>query len=122
MTGRKPARRRKGGGKGLLLVVALVLIAGLIRYADTPRVTSAREKAAEVLAGAPGVDKVLAVIGGGDAADEVFSAQQRRIHPMPRLPAGRTTSSAGKKHCSRIRWMKPFTPWNLSMSCPPKAH
>ena len=51
MTGRKPARRRKGGGKGLLLVVALVLIAGLIRYADTPLVTSAREKAAEVLAG-----------------------------------------------------------------------
>ena len=76
MTGRKPARRRKGGGKGLLLVVALVLIAGLIRYADTPLVTSAREKAAEVLAGAPGVDKVLAVFGGGDAADEGFSAQQ----------------------------------------------
>ena len=75
MTGRKPARQRKGGGKGLLLVVALVLIAGLIRYADTPLVTSAREKAAEVLAGAPGVDKVLAVFGGGDAADDAFREQ-----------------------------------------------
>lgn len=75
MTGRRPARRHRGSGKGLLLVVVLVLVAGLIRYADTPLVTSAREKAAKVLAGAPGVDKVLAVFGGGDAADEVFREQ-----------------------------------------------
>ena len=74
MAGKRPGRRR-AGGKGLLLVVALVLAAGLVRYADTPLVTAAREKAAEVLAGAPGVDKVLAVFGGGDAADDAFREQ-----------------------------------------------
>ena len=63
MTGRRPARRQPGSGKGLLLVVALVLAAGIIKYADTPLVTSARDKAAEVIAGAPGVDKVLVVFG-----------------------------------------------------------
>lgn len=75
MTGRRPARRQPGSGKGLLLVVALVLIAGIVRYADTPLVTAARDKAAEVLAGAPGVDKVLAVFGGDSTASEVFGAQ-----------------------------------------------
>ena len=69
MAGRRQARRRRGG-KGLLLVVALVLAAGVIKYADTPLVASAREKAAEVLAGAPGVDKVLAVFGGDDTVDD----------------------------------------------------
>lgn len=75
MTGRRPARRQPGSGKGLLLVVALVLIAGIVRYADTPLVTAARDKAAEVLAGAPGVDKVLAVFGGDSTASEVFGTQ-----------------------------------------------
>mgnify|MGYP005769713485 FL=1 len=75
MTGRRPARRQPGSRKGLLLVVALVLIAGIVRYADTPLVTAARDKAAEVLAGAPGVDKVLAVFGGDSTASEVFGAQ-----------------------------------------------
>ena len=75
MTGRRPARRQPGSGKGLLLVVALVLIAGIVRYADTPLVSAARDKAAEVLAGAPGVDKVLAVFGGDSSASEVFGAQ-----------------------------------------------
>lgn len=75
MTGRRPARRQPGSGKGLLLVVALVLIAGIVRYADTPLVTAARDKAAEVLAGAPGVDKVLAVFGGDSSASEAFGAQ-----------------------------------------------
>lgn len=75
MTGRRPARRQPGSGKGLLLVVVLVLIAGIVRYADTPLVTAARDKAAEVLAGAPGVDKVLAVFGGDSSASEVFGAQ-----------------------------------------------
>ena len=45
MAGKRPGRRRTGG-KGLLLVVALVLAAGLVRYADTPLITAAREKAA----------------------------------------------------------------------------
>ena len=76
MTGRRPARRRpSGSGKGLLLVVVLVLAAGIIKYADTPLVTSARDKAAEVIAGAPGVDKVLAVFGGQEDTSEVFGAQ-----------------------------------------------
>lgn len=75
MTGRRQARRRRGGGKGLLLVVALVLAAGVIKYADTPLIASAREKAAEVLAGAPGVDKVLAVFGGDETADTNLDQQ-----------------------------------------------
>lgn len=76
MAGKRPGRRRTGG-KGLLLVVALVLAAGLVRYADTPLITAAREKAAEVLAGAPGVSEVLAVFGGRPAdADAVFGAQE----------------------------------------------
>lgn len=81
MTGRQPVRQRSGdgGGKGLLLVVALVLAAGAVKYADTPLVMSAREKIAEVLAGAPGADEVLAALGGKDSntpASEVFHAQQ----------------------------------------------
>ena len=66
MTGRRPARRRpSGSGKGLLLVVVLVLAAGIIKYADTPLVTSARDKAAEV----------IAVVGGQEETSEVFGAQ-----------------------------------------------
>lgn len=78
MTGKRPVRRRSGNGKGLLLVVALVLAAGIIKYADTPFAAAARQKAAEVLAGTPGIDRVLAVFGGRedeDGVSEVFGAQ-----------------------------------------------
>lgn len=74
MTGRRPVRKRAGSGKGILLVVALVLAAGIVKYADTPFAVAAREKAADVLAGAPGVDRVLSVFGGEDA-DAVFGEQ-----------------------------------------------
>lgn len=74
MTGRRPVRKRAGSGKGLLLVVVLVLAAGIVKYADTPFAVAAREKAADVLAGAPGVDRVLSVFGGEDA-DAVFGEQ-----------------------------------------------
>lgn len=66
MTGRRPVRKRAGSGKGLLLVVALVLAAGVVKYTDAPFAVTARQKAAEVLAGAPGVDKVLTVFSGTD--------------------------------------------------------
>ena len=124
MTGRRPARRQPGSGKGLLLVVVLVLIAGIVRYADTPLVTAARDKAAEVLAGAPGVDKVLAVFGGDSTASEVFGAQPTDSG----TDAGYAASSGGaddilgrKRRCSPTRWTKPSIPWSLSTSCPPKA-
>lgn len=74
MTGRRPVRKRAGSGKGMLLVVALVLAAGIVKYTDTPFAVAAREKAAQVLAGAPGVDQMLAVFGGEDA-DAVFGEQ-----------------------------------------------
>ena len=80
MTGRKQPRRRTGGGKGLLLVVALVLAAGLIKYADAPFFSTAREKAAAMLAGAPGVDKVLAVFGGDDTGGMTDDAQQGSVY------------------------------------------
>lgn len=74
MTGKRPVRKRTGSGKGLLLVVVLVLAAGIVKYTDTPFAVAAREKAAQVLAGAPGVDRMLAVFGGEDA-DAVFGEQ-----------------------------------------------
>ena len=46
MTGRRPVRKRAGSGKGLLLVVALVLAAGVVKYADAPFAVTARQKAA----------------------------------------------------------------------------
>ncbi|MDO4269388.1 MAG: M23 family metallopeptidase [Eubacteriales bacterium] len=79
MTGKQPVRRRSGGGKGLLLLVALVLAAGVIKYADTPFAVAARQKAAEVVAGLPGADRVLAVFGGKEndpGVSEVFGQQQ----------------------------------------------
>ena len=76
MVRKKPAPRRQGGGKGLLLVVLLVLAAGFVKYADTPLAASAREKAAAALAGAPGIDRVLAAFGGSEGdAQAVFGAQ-----------------------------------------------
>ena len=74
MTGKRPVRKRAGNGKGLLVVVALVLAAGIVKYTDTPFAVAAREKAAQVLAGTPGVDQVLAAFGGEDA-DAVFGEQ-----------------------------------------------
>lgn len=74
MTGKRPVRKRAGSGKGLLLVVALVLAAGIVKYTDTPFAVAAREKAAQVLAGTPGVDQMLAAFGGEDA-DAVFGEQ-----------------------------------------------
>ena len=67
MTGKRPVRKRAGSGKGLLVVVALVLAAGVVKYGDAPWAVAAREQAAQVLAGTPGVDKVLTVFGGADA-------------------------------------------------------
>ena len=78
MTGRRPARKRAGSGKGLLLVVVLILAAGIIKYADAPLAVSAREKAATALAGLPCADRILAVFGGDDTVQdvsEVFGAQ-----------------------------------------------
>ena len=74
MTGRHPVRKRAGSGRGMLLVVALVLAAGIVKYSDTPFAVAAREKAAQVIAGAPGVDQMLAVFGG-ENADAVFGEQ-----------------------------------------------
>ncbi len=78
MTGKRPVRRRSSGGGGLLLIVALVLAAGMFKYADTPFAVSVRQRAAEALTGVPGMDRVLAVIGGkaDDGVSEVFSAQE----------------------------------------------
>ena len=61
-------------------MVALVLVAGLIKYADTPFFSTAREKAAAILAGAPGVDKVLAVFGGDDTVGAADDARQDSVY------------------------------------------
>lgn len=79
MAARRSTPKRSGSGKGLLLIVALVLVAGIMKYADTPLVTAAREKAVTALSGVPGTDRILAVFGGEpdphDVSD-VFGAQQ----------------------------------------------
>ena len=79
MTGKRaPRRRETGGGRGLLLIVALVLAAGIVKYADTPLIASVRERAAAALTGLPEVGRALAVIGGADEGQEtreVFGAQ-----------------------------------------------
>lgn len=70
--------RQQSGGRGLLLIAALALAAGIVKYTDTPFARAAREKASEVLAGAPGVDQLLSVIGGASAesgTSDVFGAQ-----------------------------------------------
>ena len=67
MTGKRPVRRERGGGRGLLLLTVLALAAGMIKYADTPWVAAVRHRAAQALAGAPGVEEVLAVFGGQEA-------------------------------------------------------
>lgn len=77
MTGKRPVRRRSGSGRGLLLIVVLVLAAGVVRYADTPTITSLRTQAAAVLAGAPGMERIVSVLGGDpqENVSEVFRTQ-----------------------------------------------
>ena len=79
MTGKRVSRRREtGGGRGLLLIVALVLVAGIVKYADTPLVASVRTRAAAALTGLPEVGRALVVLGGaekGQETSEVFGAQ-----------------------------------------------
>lgn len=66
---RQAARRQTGGGRGLLLVAALVLAAGIVKYADTPLLAAVRTRAATALSGAPGMGEVLAVFGGAALPD-----------------------------------------------------
>lgn len=77
MAARRPTRRQDNGGRGLFLIIALVLVAGVIKYTDTPFARAVRLKATEVLAGAPSFDEVLSVIGGASLEDAsaVFRAQ-----------------------------------------------
>ncbi len=82
MAGRRPAYRkeeiRSGGGGGILFVVALVLAAGIIKYADAPFAQQARNKVSELIAGVPDVSQALSAIGGkGDDVQEVFGTQDK---------------------------------------------
>lgn len=74
MTGRRPAQRR-GGGKGLLVCMVLIIGLFVLKYADTPLAQAARDKASAVLGDTLALDRVLAVIGGAPEEDaaEVFA-------------------------------------------------
>lgn len=79
MTGRRQTKQRSaGGGKGFFLCMLLLLVACVLKYADAPVIQNVREKAAEVLAGAPGMEKALEVLGGAkeeEGLKDVFSPQ-----------------------------------------------
>lgn len=78
MTGKRTVRKKTGGGRGMLVIVALVLAAGVVKYSDAPFAAAAREKVSDVLVGAPGVDNMLAVFGGAeeptDSGEETYAA------------------------------------------------
>lgn len=76
MAGRQPVRKRSGSGGGILFIVTLVLIAGIIKYGDTPFAVEIREKVIGMLSGMPNVSQALSALGGkGEAVSEVFSAE-----------------------------------------------
>jgi len=83
MATRRPPRRQDSGGRGIFLIIALVLAAGVIKYTDTPFARAVRLKATEVLAGAPSFDEVLSVIGCASLEDAsaVFRAQMDGTQP-----------------------------------------
>ena len=78
MTGKRPVRKKTSSGRGMFVIVALVLAAGVVKYSDAPFAAAAREKVSDVLVGAPGVDNMLAVFGGSeepaDTGEEAYAA------------------------------------------------
>ena len=84
MTGRQPVQQR-GGGKGVLFVVALVLAAGVIKYTNTPFTVTVRQKAAEIVAGMPQAERILEVLGGKEKntpVSEVFGEEKQTAYAI----------------------------------------
>ena len=99
MTGRRPVRKR-GGGKGMLICMLLIIGLFVLKYADMPFARAAREKAAEVFSGSLSLDKVLAVLGGGEddgGTEDVFYPQNAAKPGKPTIAAedGKYASSSG---------------------------
>ena len=57
-------KRRETHGKGLFFIMICLLVAGIIKYSSFPAAVEFRARAAEVLAGAPGMDQVVSAFGG----------------------------------------------------------
>ena len=87
MTGKRPVRKKTSSGRGMFVIVALVLAAGVVKYSDAPFAAAAREKVSDVLVGAPGVDNMLAVFGGAeepaDTGEETYAASSGGAEDVP---------------------------------------
>ena len=57
-------KRRETHGKGLFFVTLCLLAAGVVKYSNFPAAAEFRERAAEALAGAPGMEEALGAFGG----------------------------------------------------------
>ncbi|RHT59177.1 hypothetical protein DW766_00225 [Butyricicoccus sp. AM29-23AC] len=57
-------KHRETHGKGLLFVTLCLLAAGVVKYSSFPAAAEFRARAAEALAGAPGMEEALGVFGG----------------------------------------------------------
>ena len=80
-------KRRETHGKGLFFVTLCLLAAGVVKYSNFPAAAEFRERAAEALAGAPGMEEALGAFGGrtenaaavgGDAGYAASSGGSRR--------------------------------------------
>ena len=57
-------KHRETHGKGLFFVTLCLLAAGVVKYSSFPAAAEFRARAAEALAGAPGMEEALGVFGG----------------------------------------------------------
>ena len=66
-------KRRETHGKGLFFVTLCLLAAGVVKYSSFPAAAEFRARAAEALAGAPGMEEALGVFGGRTENAEAVS-------------------------------------------------
>ena len=80
-------KHRETHGKGLFFVTLCLLAAGVVKYSSFPAAAEFRARAAEALAGAPGMEDALGVFGGrtenaaavsGDAGSSDVSRRRSR--------------------------------------------
>lgn len=58
-------KHRETHGKGLFFVTLCLLAAGVVKYSSFPAAAEFRARAAEALAGAPGMEEALAYLSDG---------------------------------------------------------
>ena len=89
-------KRRETHGKGLFFVTLCLLAAGVVKYSSFPAAAEFRARAAEALAGAPGMEEALGVFGGRTENAAAVSGD-----------AGYAASSDVSRRSSRTRRTRP---------------